>query len=541
MMPIDPTIGKGEICPHCGFNNTTPEIKGSLPYRTLLRSRYIIGRVKSANSEGMTYAAFDTVDEVRVSIREFFPTTLAYRYDKTVSPAQEHTDEFEKYLRQFAALTHNLIRLDSADGIISACDIFTENGTAYGVFRHYDSVSLSSYIKKQGPLSLNTAKDLFLPLMSSLSAMHAAGVRHLGISPDTLRICRDKKLRLSEFSIEAARRTNSSLEPDLVPGCAAYEQYTKSLECGETTDIYGFTASLLFALTGELPADAVHRHQDPKLMISKDILRQLPENVISAIAGGLQVNQENRISSFQRLRAELEAHSVVTDTVEETNAIKELPKTNQYTPQTRLGLPPKVWLTISFVATAVVLIFGIKYLLTETDFNVKDIADSWESRLETNALEVIQVPDLKTKSYQDWQWELKDSTHYKFSIKVESQEFSEEIPEGRIISQNPAPGESLVKNGSISVVVSRGSTKRILPQINGKKFTDALKLLEDEGFEVIKEETYDNQALDGVVLWYVDYNSGDELDYGTKVKVMVSMGKDPSTIKKPNKPKRNTD
>ena len=83
------------------------------------------------------------------------------------------------------------------------------------------------------------------------------------------------------------------------------------------------------------------------------------------------------------------------------------------------------------------------------------------------------------------------------------------------------------KNGEVSIVVSRGSTERTLPVINGIKFTDALEKLEAEGFEVVKEEVYDNKAAAGNVIWYLDYNSGDVLPYGTSITVVVSMGKEP--------------
>ena len=45
--------------------------------------------------------------------------------------------------------------------------------------------------------------------------------------------------------------------------------------------------------------------------------------------------------------------------------------------------------------------------------------------------------------------------------------------------------------------------------------------------EVVKEETYSRDALSGVVLWYVDYSTGDQLPYGSVVKVLVSIGENP--------------
>ncbi len=83
-----------------------------------------------------------------------------------------------------------------------------------------------------------------MPVLSALSAIHAAGIRHLGISPDTLHIMKDGRMKLDGFCIGAVRRMNSDLPPDLVAGCAAMEQYVMDYLPNEATDVYGFAASL---------------------------------------------------------------------------------------------------------------------------------------------------------------------------------------------------------------------------------------------------------------------------------------------------------
>ena len=106
---------------------------------------------------------------------------------------------------------------------------------------------------------------------------------HLGISPTSLKIMQDGKMRLGDFSVSLVRRMDTDLPPDMVPGCAALEQYTMGMQLTEATDVYGFTASLLFALTGELPKDAVYRKEDSRLMIPTDLAKTLPPHVITAV------------------------------------------------------------------------------------------------------------------------------------------------------------------------------------------------------------------------------------------------------------------
>ncbi len=529
MKPVDTNASGGRVCPHCGFDNKTPVHPGALPYHTMLRERYALGRVIHADSEGLSYAALDTRDDIKVTVREFYPSGLVFRDNASgrVSPSTGKENQYGSLLQDFANMARGLTRLRDSRYLTKVLAIFRENNTVYIVCEHQDSMSLREYIEKKGILDWNSARELFVPILSSLSAMHAMGVKHLAISPDSLRVCRDGKMRLGNFGTESLHRLGTVLESDLVPGCAAYEQYSKNLSCGETTDVYGYTASLVFALSGQLPAPAPNRAQDPRLMLSRDVVRRLPQNVVTAIAGGLQVNQEDRIASFERMRAELSASSTVKTEIEEIRATRELPAAHEYTPQTRFTLPPKFWLIGSFLVTALVLLFLAPKIINSDKFNVDKIMEKLESQTETSFIEVIRVPKMEGASYNDWINELKDDSLYKFSVKVASQEFSEEVPEGYIISQDPAPGENLEKGGVVSLVISRGSSTRTLPAINGKKFTDALEMLEAEGFEVVKEETYSRDALSGVVLWYVDYSAGDTLPYGSVVKVLVSIGVNP--------------
>ena len=525
MKKIDATIGEGEICPSCGFNNSTPVIKGALQYESRLQDRYVTGRVKCANSEGFTYVCYDELNCVNVDLREFFPPTLSYRDGTKVFPGEGKDAEFKSLFREFAEMARYLVKLRELSSIVSVLDIFYENNTAYIVYEHWDSVSLKSFVESN-TMDWNTVRKLFVPMLSSLSSMHAFGIKHLGISPETLRICRDGKMRLSEFSSESVRREGSPIEPDLISGYAAYEQYTGNLECNEITDVYGFSASMFYAMTGITPADAAIRAKDQRLLISKEKLKLFPPNVISAVANGLQVYQENRTGSFEGLRAELVSTPAVIREVEEATAIKSLPKTYQDIPRSR-GLSPKVWLAGSFILTALILMGIAYYVLNYTDFSVNKIAKDFGDANQVSALEVVTVPKMVGERYSDWVNKLKETNVYKFTVKVSSQEFSEDVKEGYIISQTPAAGETVEKNGEVSIVVSRGSTERTLPVINGIKFTDALEKLEAEGFEVVKEEVYDNKTAAGNVIWYLDYNSGDVLPYGTSITVVVSMGKEP--------------
>lgn len=129
------------------------------------------------------------------------------------------------------------------------------------------------------------------PILSALGLINSLGVSHLGISPDTLRVTKDSTLLITGFSIVAARREGTGLEPELAPGFAALEQYSTKAPCGEASDVYGFAATLLYAITGQAPWEATRRMKDQRLMISKEVLHSLPPFAVTAIANALQVRR----------------------------------------------------------------------------------------------------------------------------------------------------------------------------------------------------------------------------------------------------------
>lgn len=524
MNELDESIGGGAICPKCAFDNTTEQIKYALSYETLVGGRYIVGKVKSANSEGFTYIAYDTESNKNVFVREFCPVTIVYRdlTTMTVAPAEGKRDLYSELLKEFCSLYMKLYKASSINCIVTVTDMFYENGTAYAVLKHEDGVTLRNY-RLEGEPERNEIINMFIPLISSLSTMHSLGIKHLNISPDTLKVTSEGKLILTEFSIEECRKANGPLEAVFAEGFAAPEQYTADYECDELTDIYSLCATLLFALTGTTPESAKKRIKDDRLLISREKIKLIPRNALSVIAQGLRVNRDERVASFERLRVELTGNVKLKDSLDEMKVTRRLPQRDIGT-RRHFSLPPKFWAVTAFIFTLCAII-GYGYYLTHyTDFSMSDLKDDLLPESQSEITEVITAPDLVGDNYNDWVEKMKDVSLYRFTIKATSMEFNEEVEEGYIISQSPEAGESMPKNGQITLVVSRGSRMRSLPQINGMKFTKAVDLLEAEGFTVIREDSYSKDIAPDYVIWYKDHISGDKVEYGSEITVYVSIG-----------------
>ena len=540
-----------QICPVCGHRREEPQKNGVLGYRTSLQNRYLTGRVKSANGEGMVYIGYDTVLNIPVELHEFFPRPLSERDadGKEIHVLGGSEPVFEECKANFLSYARELAHMRELSFIQHIYDIFEENGTAYTVSEWDDSIPLRYFVERSGGnLGWNTARQLFMPVLSSLSALHEHSVCHLGISPETLQIMKDGKMKLSGFSIREVRQMDTDLPPDLIPGCAAIEQYIMGDTLGEGTDVYGFAASLFFALTGSLPPEAPKRRTDARLMIPNSLMRSLPPYVVSALANALQVSPEKRTPTFERLRAELSAAPTVTAAIEASQRFDRIsaPAAEKSAPRKKSGkrVPDFVWVASScLVMLAILMGIGVLWMnqngaasqnmaaLTAASGSASSSAESQAASAAPSGADQIPVPDLVGQNYNQLvsQQSSQNEENQDYQILLSSQQFSDTVSEGLIISQDPKPGASMTRGTAIVVVVSEGAAVRTQPEIAGKAQSDASSAVTSAGFVPAQAQEYSDTVPEGQVIGYQDnVKAGSQMAYGSRVIIVVSSGPNPS-------------
>ena len=123
------------ICPVCGWDNKKSQIPEGLEYGTVLNAHYQVGRAKSMNGEGITYAGFDTTTKKMVDIREFYPVSIAARQeDGCILAQQGKENDYEEYLEKFVEMSKNVSRIREVNVVVSILDFFEENYTAYAIY-----------------------------------------------------------------------------------------------------------------------------------------------------------------------------------------------------------------------------------------------------------------------------------------------------------------------------------------------------------------------------------------------------------------------
>lgn len=528
-----------QICPHCGFDKNTVQSAPFLPLGTILQERYLVGKQIDNNVEGASYIGYDNFMHAPIVIHEFLPSGLCGRApgNKDLVIRGGFETEFEKLQASFLEYYRTLARLRDLSAITPIYDIFSENGTSYTVEEKIDSISFEEYLSRSGgSIDWNTARPMFMPLLSTISSIHQAGIAHFGINPDNLIVTPSGKLRIQGFAIKECRHENELFDAELFDGCSAPEQYDPDEALDERTDVYGFTATLFYALTGRLPESGDKRKPDGKLPLPTAVFKQLPPHVVTALAGGLQVTKNARTKSCEILQNQLSAAPTVKAIqTEATRSAAQAAAVQGYNAKKKDGISGFAWVLISVLSAVLILLIVAIIFVSQTTFPTADEQTQSSSQPQSEQPsdeplitgDTIVIPNLVEKNYAQSVSDAKNSGEYSVVSESESA-FSNTVPEGYIISQTPSSGSTARKGATIVVVVSKGAQQRELPQINNLSLNDAVSTLTQMGFIVNVTEVSSDQISAGSVIGYKDYKAGEKAPYGSKLTITVSTGPESS-------------
>lgn len=489
-------IGDEKQCPYCGFHADSPQIAPYLPVRSTIANRYLVGKLIEYNGDGASYMAWDLSAKTAVVIREFMPDAIATREaGKTeVTPMPGKEDIYHDCLQSFTEMWRKLMRLTGLSALVEVFGIIEENNTAYAIQEYVGGITLREYLLRTptGYISWDKARPLFMPILSTLGNLHTSGIIHRGISPTTLVLAPDGKLRITGFSINRVRSAKSELTPQIFNGYAAIEQYGFDGQQGPWTDIYSFAAVLYRALIGSDPIEAVKRATNDKLMIPGKFAEQLPAYVINGLINALQIYPEDRTRNVEQCRAELSAAPSAAVQWDD-NPTQLLPRESSKVPSDFLdgkddtddyssakgekkeNKKTALIVIISLLVVIAALVIGI------TALNSDGEEETTNPDISADDSGYVEVPELKGWLYTDRQSQL--GAIFNFSLKYE---FSEEYEEGQIISQYPESGTKVKKGSTISVIVSKGPKSIKLINVVGLQYEEAKSKLEEIGFTVVK-------------------------------------------------------
>lgn len=522
------------ICPNCHFDNSEVQSAPFLPFGTELAGRYVTGTGLETNGESTRYIAFDKQTGDVVIVSEFLPIGLFSRDEGQTELKVNYDDRlaFNKLRDEFISYFRIISELKDLSALTNIVDVFEENNTAYAIEEKEDLIPFEEYIERSnGHLDWDIARPLFMPVISALEALHKRCVGHYAVAPKNLFITASGKIRMAGYATENERKRGTALKSQLFSGAAAPEQYEDNFPLDDITDIYGLCSTLFYALTGHLPKSAVERLKDSRLLMSTSTVKSLPPHVVSALANGLQVQRENRITDFDELRSQLSvAHTAkaIQDEISRTasmNITKEQSRRNN-------GMSHASIVTISVAITVLVLgIAGVFWLMQNPlaglfSGNTDATAASTSSTEWTGPV----VPNYVGMKYEDVV-KVAASDDSVVVYRDYNDAYSDKYADGVVMEQYPPAGSKVEQEDGItvSVTVSLGAQMRELPAIQGNKIDEAAQSLADAGLLATAEYQYSDTVAENRVIGYKNHVAGDTLESGSNIIIIVSKGRQQTT------------
>lgn len=509
-------------CKLCGYSDLDPCIPTYLTPKTYLNDRYIVGRLLSYNGEGATYIGYDTAAGVKVTIKEFMPDTLCTRKkgETEIVVNSNNSALYKTYLSEFADLNRSLMKLRGMAHIQTVLDVFFENNTCYAVFEFISGISLKTYLaNSSGGLMWEQVKELFPPILTTISIFHEAGIIHRGISPQTIFITDKMELLLAGFCITAARTTNTEIACEIFSGYASPEQYTNDVN-GTWTDVYGISSVLYRVLTGAVPTEAIARTKG-SMLEPMMVNRNVPQNVSKVIMQGMRLSPENRIQSIREFVDLLFAPPRYVPG--ENSSHSENVRTYPPAPHEERKLRKKKkeerkFLVILCGIGALLIAFAIAFAVSfsgacvpteepesETSTSSKSsVSSSVSSTPEessdmsaSSALEssepISNVSTMEVPDFTNYRYESTVTTYTSIFTFVPTYVYSDTVAAGLMYDQSIEPGEIVPFGTQIKVKVSKGRSIVPLPDFKGQseeKYVEQLTKLNIK-YEIETEKTND--------------------------------------------------
>ena len=300
------------VCPRCGWGAGQDNEPHQLPVGAVLAEKYLVGRVLGQGGFGITYVGWDLNLDIRVCIKEFYPSSTVNRDHRftrcvncnTTGMETGYAASRERFLRE----AKSLAKFRGEHQIVSIFDFFQANNTAYIVMEYVEGIDLARYVARRGGrIGMDETLRILKPAMEALSLVHASGLIHRDISPDNIMLHPRDGAKLLDFGAvrqvndpNADRELTHATEAILKSGFAPMEQYSSRGSLGPWTDVYTLSATIYYCVTGRIPPDAVTRSTEDDALDWSGAENITPEQ-IRVLEHGMALRARDRIPSVKEL------------------------------------------------------------------------------------------------------------------------------------------------------------------------------------------------------------------------------------------------
>jgi eukaryotic-like serine/threonine-protein kinase len=468
------------------------------------------------------------------------------RLDRTVALKVMHPGlaEDEEFVSRFIREAKSAARL-SHPNVVAVYDQGADDGHVFLAMEHVPGRTLRDLLREVGRLNPRQALEIFEPMLAALGAAHQAGIVHRDVKPENVLLSDDGRVKVADFGLaRAVANATSHTTSGILMGTVGYlspEQVERGI-ADPRSDVYSAGIVLFEMLTGDKPYDGetalqiAYRHVHDDVPPPSTVVRGLPAEMDALVLRATSRNPDQRPADAKRFLTEVVAARLAMSEEElgpigpPLSALNDLDHTMVVplggtppmgvprtvarrgdtgpirTPRKRRRRGPIALLVIVTLA-AVLAAAGWYYGLGPG------------SDVTTPSLLGLTAAHAKDKAQAEG-----------LSVKVGSPAYDETVPVGSVVTTDPKPNDSIDRNGTIVLALSKGPERHDVPTLTGKTPDVAGQILADNHLKVgDPTDAYSDDVAKGMVVETVP-PVGTALKRDATVQLVISKGAEPVDV-----------
>ncbi|MET7753305.1 Stk1 family PASTA domain-containing Ser/Thr kinase [Streptomyces sp. NPDC005389] len=507
----------------------------------LLDGRYRVDARIAVGGMATVYRAVDTRLDRVLALKVMHPA---------LATDAAFVERFIREAKSVARLSH--------PNVVGVFDQGAEGAYVYLAMEYVAGCTLRDVLRERGALAPRAALDILEPVLAALGAAHRAGFVHRDMKPENVLIGDDGRVKVADFGLVRAVGSATATTGSVL-GTVSYLA-PEQIELGTAdtrADVYACGVVLYEMLTGgkphsgDTPAQVLYQHLSTDVPAPSaavpGLAVELDELVAAATARNPEVRPYDAVALLARLRearAALgedqldalppQARSGARDTTDDRTSVipravpveagtgtgtgngngtgngtdaHQVLHTNRLpapepppAPGFRRRPPRGPLLLVLGVLLALGLGTGVWYI---------------------NSGQFTRVPAVLGQTETEATKRITDAG---LDVATTKRAFSDVYERGTVMAVDPAPGERLRGNGTVTLTLSRGPEIVKVPNLKNKPLAEARRVLEEEGLAagVITQKFSDTVARGAVIS--SDPEPGTERTPDSAVALVVSKG-----------------
>lgn len=480
--------------------------------------RYNVYEIIGVGGMAVVYKAYDTLNQMTVAIK-----VLKDEYLNN----EEFCRRFRNESKAVAMLNH--------PNIVKVFDVKLSQNLQYIVMEYINGITLKEYIEQQRVVRWKEAVHFTIQILRALQHAHNKGIIHRDIKPQNIMLLEDGSIKVTDFGIAKFTGSETRTITDKAIGSVHYiaPEQARGGKTDERSDIYSVGVILYEMLTGKLPFEAdnavsvavMQLQSEPKL--PRSINNAIPEGLEEITMHAMQKNLDQRYQSATGMLKDIEefkrnpsirfeyqyfVDERPTKYVDAINRVKSANAAEEY--EERSPVIP----VISGIAVAFILVALVFVLIT---FDMSGIFGG-------NTDKQVVLPNFEGQNYE----EVVGNSAYKFDF-IKEEIFSSEDEDGVIISQSPKGEKKVYEHSVVTLTISKGPERLIVPDVVNKNFNEASAEILGLKLFYNRIDVYDDKISEGyVVNTHPIYKT--DVEEGTYIDVYVSKGPEEDVMIMPN-------